>query len=165
MSDGQQLNLDFQGSAEDSGMDEVKNKLLQASNANIKVFGIGGGGLNAVNNMIRSGLSGVEFFAANTDAQALVSSLPINKIRLGDDITKGLGAGADPEEGGEAATPAEDIDNAVKEAEEDGTPTGGDEDEAGGPDLFDDGEEGMPGPAEGEQEEAGGDEAAELAHG
>ncbi len=103
MSDGQQLNLDFQGSAEDSGMDEVKNKLLQASNANIKVFGIGGGGLNAVNNMIRSGLSGVEFFAANTDAQALVSSLPINKIRLGDDITKGLGAGADPEVGRAAA--------------------------------------------------------------
>jgi cell division protein FtsZ len=84
-------------------MDEVKNKLLQASNANIKVFGIGGGGLNAVNNMIRSGLSGVEFFAANTDAQALVSSLPINKIRLGDDITKGLGAGADPEVGRAAA--------------------------------------------------------------
>ncbi len=103
MSNGQQLNLDFQGSAEDSGMDEVKNKLLQASNANIKVFGIGGGGLNAVNNMIRSGLSGVEFFAANTDAQALVSSLPINKIRLGDDITKGLGAGADPEVGRAAA--------------------------------------------------------------
>lgn len=103
MSDGQQLNLDFQGSAEDSGMDDVKNKLLQASNANIKVFGIGGGGLNAVNNMIRSGLSGVEFFAANTDAQALVSSLPINKIRLGDDITKGLGAGADPEVGRAAA--------------------------------------------------------------
>ncbi len=103
MSGGQQLNLDFQGSAEDSGMDDVKNKLLQASNANIKVFGIGGGGLNAVNNMIRSGLSGVEFFAANTDAQALVSSLPINKIRLGDDITKGLGAGADPEVGRAAA--------------------------------------------------------------
>ncbi len=84
-------------------MDDVNKKLLQASNAVIKVFGIGGGGLNAVNNMIRSGLSGVEFFAANTDAQALVSSLPINKIRLGDDITKGLGAGADPEVGRAAA--------------------------------------------------------------
>lgn len=103
MSDGQQLNFDFHGSAEGSGMNDVTGKLLQASNANIKVFGIGGGGLNAVNNMIRSGLSGVEFFAANTDAQALLSSLPTNKIRLGDDITKGLGAGADPEVGRAAA--------------------------------------------------------------
>jgi cell division protein FtsZ len=67
------------------------------------VFGIGGGGLNAVNNMIRSGLTGVEFFAANTDAQALTSALPNNKIRLGDDVTKGLGAGADPEVGRAAA--------------------------------------------------------------
>ncbi len=103
MSDGQQLIFDFQGSAEGGGMDDVNKKLLQASNANIKVFGVGGGGLNAVNNMIRSGLSGVEFFAANTDAQALASALPTNKIRLGDDITKGLGAGADPEVGRAAA--------------------------------------------------------------
>jgi cell division protein FtsZ len=83
-------------------MDEVSQK-LQANNANIKVFGIGGGGLNAVNNMIRSGLTGVEFYAANTDAQALTSALPINKLRLGDDITKGLGAGADPDVGRAAA--------------------------------------------------------------
>ena len=83
-------------------MDDVSQK-LQANNANIKVFGIGGGGLNAVNNMIRSGLTGVEFFAANTDAQALTSALPTNKIRLGDDITKGLGAGADPDIGRAAA--------------------------------------------------------------
>lgn len=74
-----------------------------SNNANIKVFGIGGGGLNAVNNMIRSGLSGVEFFAANTDAQALASALPEKRLRLGDDITKGLGAGADPEVGRAAA--------------------------------------------------------------
>ena len=80
-------------------MDEVTGN----NNAVIKVFGIGGGGLNAVNNMIRSGLTGVEFFAANTDSQALASSLPKNKIRLGDDITKGLGAGADPEVGRAAA--------------------------------------------------------------
>jgi len=73
------------------------------NNAVIKVFGIGGGGLNAVNNMIRSGLTGVEFYAANTDSQALASSLPEKKIRLGDDITKGLGAGADPEVGRAAA--------------------------------------------------------------
>jgi len=103
VSDGQQLELDFQSSAEERSMDEVKNKILQSGNAKIKVFGIGGGGLNAVNNMIRSGLTGVEFFAANTDAQALASCLPSNKIRLGDDITKGLGAGADPEVGRAAA--------------------------------------------------------------
>jgi cell division protein FtsZ len=74
-----------------------------SNGANIKVFGIGGAGLNAVNNMIKSGLEGVEFFAANTDAQALASSLATNKIRLGDDITKGLGAGADPDVGYAAA--------------------------------------------------------------
>ena len=99
----QQLNFEFLSSAEDGSMDEVTGKLLQASNAKIKVFGIGGGGLNAVNNMIRSGLTGVEFFGANTDAQALASCLPENKICLGDDITKGLGAGADPEVGRAAA--------------------------------------------------------------
>lgn len=76
---------------------------LQARNAKIKVFGIGGAGLNAVNNMIRSGLEGVEFFAANTDAQALASSLAPNKIQLGDEVTRGLGAGADPDVGYAAA--------------------------------------------------------------
>ncbi len=112
MSDGQQLEFNFQSgqnsqsslsSTGERSMDEVKNKALQSGNAKIKVFGIGGGGLNAVNNMIRSGLTGVEFYAANTDAQALASCLPTNKIRLGDDITKGLGAGADPEVGRAAA--------------------------------------------------------------
>jgi cell division protein FtsZ len=71
--------------------------------ANIKVFGIGGAGLNAVNNMIKGGLAGVEFFAANTDSQALSSCEAINKIQLGDEITKGLGAGADPDVGYAAA--------------------------------------------------------------
>ena len=99
MADWEQIDFDFQGSAEGKSMDEVTGN----NNAVIKVFGIGGGGLNAVNNMIRSGLTGVEFFAANTDSQALASSLPKNKIRLGDDITKGLGAGADPEVGRAAA--------------------------------------------------------------
>lgn len=79
-----------------------------SNGANIKVFGIGGAGLNAVNNMIRSGLEGVEFFAANTDAQALASSLAVNKIRLGDEITKGLGAGADPDVGYAAAKESTD---------------------------------------------------------
>ena len=83
-------------------MDDTAMK-LQARNANIRVLGIGGAGLNAVNNMIRSGLEGVEFFAANTDAQALLSCLATNKMHLGDEITKGLGAGADPDVGYAAA--------------------------------------------------------------
>lgn len=83
-------------------MDDTAKK-LNANKANIKVFGIGGAGLNAVNNMIRGGLGGVEFFAANTDAQALASSEAKNKIQLGDEITKGLGAGADPDIGYAAA--------------------------------------------------------------
>lgn len=78
-------------------------KRLHANTANIKVFGIGGAGLNAVNNMIRGGLSGVEFYAANTDAQALTSCQATNRIQLGDEITKGLGAGADPDIGYAAA--------------------------------------------------------------
>ncbi|MCB0339119.1 MAG: cell division protein FtsZ, partial [Bdellovibrionales bacterium] len=76
---------------------------LSSNKARIKVFGIGGGGNNAVNNMIRSGLEGVEFIAANTDAQALASNTAPRKIQLGDEITKGLGAGADPEIGRAAA--------------------------------------------------------------
>lgn len=76
---------------------------LDNNHARIKVFGIGGGGSNAVNNMIRSGLEGVQFVTANTDAQALASNLAPLKIKLGDEITKGLGAGADPEIGRAAA--------------------------------------------------------------
>lgn len=78
------------------------------SGAVIKVFGIGGAGVNAVNNMIRSGLEGVQFFAANTDAQALGSSDAVNRIRLGEEITKGLGAGADPDVGYAAAKESRD---------------------------------------------------------
>ncbi|MCB0336311.1 MAG: cell division protein FtsZ, partial [Bdellovibrionales bacterium] len=73
------------------------------SKANIKVFGIGGAGVNAVNNMINSGLEGVEFFAANTDAQALSSCNAKNLIQVGSEITRGLGAGADPDIGYAAA--------------------------------------------------------------
>jgi len=68
-------------------------------NAKIKVLGIGGGGGNAINNMIASKLKGVEFFVANTDSQDLERSLCPNKLQLGVTITKGLGAGADPEIG------------------------------------------------------------------
>jgi cell division protein FtsZ len=71
--------------------------------AKIKVIGVGGGGGNAVNTMIAAGLSGVDFLAANTDLQALQASLSPNKIQLGKQLTQGLGAGANPEVGREAA--------------------------------------------------------------
>jgi cell division protein FtsZ len=67
--------------------------------ASIKVVGVGGGGGNALNNMIASGLRGVEFVAANTDAQALHHNLAGIKLQLGTEITRGLGCGADPEKG------------------------------------------------------------------
>ncbi len=69
----------------------------------IIIFGVGGAGGNAINNMIRSNLEGVEFVAANTDAQALTNSLAENKIQLGVAITKGLGAGSFPDRGRAAA--------------------------------------------------------------
>ncbi|ACV68043.1 cell division protein FtsZ [Desulfohalobium retbaense] len=71
--------------------------------ARIKVFGIGGGGGNAVNNMITSSLQGVSFIAANTDVQALKDAKAETQIQLGEKLTKGLGAGADPEVGRDAA--------------------------------------------------------------
>nr|MBA2600330.1 cell division protein FtsZ [Actinomycetota bacterium] len=69
----------------------------------IKVVGIGGGGVNAVNRMIEVGLKGVEFIAVNTDAQALLMSDADVKLDIGRDLTRGLGAGADPEVGRQAA--------------------------------------------------------------
>ncbi|MDP6281596.1 MAG: cell division protein FtsZ, partial [Acidimicrobiales bacterium] len=69
----------------------------------IKVIGIGGGGVNAINRMIDAGLRGVEFIAINTDAQALLMSDADVKLDIGRELTKGLGAGADPELGRQAA--------------------------------------------------------------
>ena len=71
--------------------------------ANIKVVGIGGGGSNAVSTMIESGLNGVEFIVANTDRQALIANKATGKIQLGRELTKGLGAGANPDVGKRAA--------------------------------------------------------------
>ena len=83
--------------------------------ANIKVIGVGGGGGNAVSTMINSGLKGVEFIIANTDKQALNSNLADVRIQLGQELTKGLGAGADPEIGRRAAIESQnDITNALK---------------------------------------------------
>lgn len=71
--------------------------------AKIKVVGVGGGGCNAVNTMIRAGLTGVEFIAANTDKQVLESVLAPTKIAIGQELTRGLGAGANPDIGRKAA--------------------------------------------------------------
>ncbi len=74
-----------------------------ASIAQIKVVGVGGGGNNAVNRMIDAGLGGVEFVSINTDKQALLSSQANQKIQIGEKLTKGLGAGANPDVGAKAA--------------------------------------------------------------
>ncbi|MFZ9594504.1 MAG: cell division protein FtsZ [Bdellovibrionia bacterium] len=76
---------------------------LVAQGAKIKVVGVGGSGCNAVNTMIRTGLEGVEFITANTDRQALDASLAPVKLAIGQELTKGLGAGANPEVGRNAA--------------------------------------------------------------
>jgi cell division protein FtsZ len=84
----------------------------------IKVVGIGGGGVNAVNRMIEVGLKGVEFIAVNTDAQALLMSDADVKLDVGRELTRGLGAGADPEIGRQAAEDhAEEIEEVLKGAD------------------------------------------------
>lgn len=84
-------------------MFELDKAATVAQGAKIKVIGVGGSGGNAVNTMIKSGLSGVEFIAVNTDRQALSASLAEVKIPIGGELTKGLGAGANPEVGRRAA--------------------------------------------------------------
>ena len=78
------------------------------SNVNIKVIGVGGAGGNAVNRMITSGLRGIDFIAINTDKQALDYSASTIKLQIGEKITKGLGAGSNPEIGCKAAQESED---------------------------------------------------------
>ena len=81
--------------------------------AKIKVIGVGGGGNNAVNRMVEHGVRGVDFVAINTDIQALHSSRAETKIQIGEKLTKGLGAGANPEIGAKAA---EESRNEIAEA-------------------------------------------------
>src|SRR5437667_4023047 len=84
----------------------------------IKVIGVGGGGTNAVNRMVEAGLTGVEFIAVNTDAQALLMSDADVKIHIGSKVTRGLGAGADPEVGRAAAHESRDeLKDALKGAD------------------------------------------------
>jgi cell division protein FtsZ len=84
----------------------------------LKVIGVGGGGTNAVNRMIDAGLTGVEFIAINTDAQALLMSDADVKIHIGSKVTRGLGAGADPEVGRAAAAETRDeLKDALKGAD------------------------------------------------
>jgi cell division protein FtsZ len=82
------------------------------SGARIKVVGVGGGGSNAVNRMVAAGLGGVEFIVANTDLQALTLNFAPNKLQIGAKLTKGLGAGADPNVGRQAAL--EDTDKLIE---------------------------------------------------
>lgn len=77
-------------------------------NAVIRVVGVGGGGCNAVNRMIETGVKGIDFIAINTDNQALERSKATTRIRIGEKLTKGLGAGADPDVGSKAATESRD---------------------------------------------------------
>ncbi len=95
---------------------KTTNKNIQAEPfARIKVIGVGGGGSNAVNRMIDEGIQGVEFITVNTDAQALMQAKAGTRVRLGDKLTRGLGAGGDPEIGRKAAEEtADELYNVLK---------------------------------------------------
>ncbi len=92
----------------DDGQELLEFEKSAHQKATIKVIGVGGGGGNALNTMILSGLSGVEFIAANTDAQALSHSRAAIKVQLGAEITRGLGCGANPDRGRASALEARD---------------------------------------------------------
>src|SRR5438874_5583509 len=98
----------------DDGSKRLRLRLEEEGDAGarIKVVGVGGGGSNAVNRMVKVGLEGVEFIVANTDMQALETSAAPIRIQIGSKLTKGLGAGADPNVGREAAL--EDTDSLIQ---------------------------------------------------
>src|SRR5512144_760656 len=99
-------------------MDQNTHNQSLETFARIKVIGVGGGGQNAVNRMIEEGIEGVEFIATNTDAQALSMSRAPVRVRLGDKLTRGLGAGGDPEIGRKAAEEsADELYNVLKGAD------------------------------------------------
>lgn len=84
-------------------MDTDELNYMMDGTAKIKVIGVGGAGNNAVNRMIEAGIKNVEFIAINTDRQALTSSKASSKIQIGEKLTRGLGAGANPDIGAQAA--------------------------------------------------------------
>ncbi len=95
---------------------QAMNPLDQTESfARIKVVGVGGGGCNAINRMIAEGLQGVEFIAVNTDAQALLQSQAVTRVRIGDKLTRGLGSGGKPDVGFKAAEEsADDLHEALR---------------------------------------------------
>ena len=84
-------------------IDQSSAAISGSNPAVLKVVGVGGGGCNAVDSMKKRGLSGVEFVAINTDSQVLQKSSATSKLQIGKNITRGLGAGADPNVGKKAA--------------------------------------------------------------
>ena len=86
---------------------------VDSQNAVIKVVGVGGGGGNAVNHMLKSAIEGVDFICANTDAQALSNSQVKTALQIGSSLTKGLGAGANPNIGHQAAMEDKEIQQAA----------------------------------------------------
>ena len=97
----------------DYNISSVENAVIQEGVAKIKVIGVGGGGNNAINRMIAANIKSATFAAINTDKQALIMSRAPERIQIGEKLTKGLGAGADPEIGRQAA---EESKQAIKEA-------------------------------------------------
>ncbi|MEO0532707.1 MAG: cell division protein FtsZ [Cyanobacteria bacterium P01_A01_bin.123] len=101
---GQSSELNVMSSEETAKGGEI----VPGSIAKIKVIGVGGGGCNAVNRMISSGVSGIEFWSVNTDAQALSDTSPTNSLQVGQKLTRGLGAGGNPAIGQKAAEESRD---------------------------------------------------------
>ena len=108
--------MNFYSNEEERNMNTMVTPPNQVESfANIKVVGVGGGGCNAVDRMIEEGLQGVEFIAVNTDAQALMLSKASTRVRIGDNLTRGLGSGGDSDVGRRAAEEsAEDLYEVLK---------------------------------------------------
>ncbi len=98
----------FNESSQSPREDIRRNQIVPNNVAKIKVIGVGGGGCNAVNRMIESSLTGIEFWAINTDAQALAQSAAPQRLQIGQKLTRGLGAGGNPSIGTQAAEESRD---------------------------------------------------------
>lgn len=106
---GSGIGVPFRGNNSHIPKEEIRsNKIVPSNVAKIKVMGVGGGGCNAVNRMIESQVSGIEFWAINTDAQALENAYAPQKLQIGQKITRGLGAGGNPAIGQKAAEESRD---------------------------------------------------------